>query len=385
MSRDSVLINSFHIRDNVNLNDFALQPIMPGSLVIRNGVIYIVGAVSSGKSTLLSRLMALYSKTIDPIIISFYGGLSQDETTQYNITQFGIKPYFIRLSTPEAMISFFDQFRYKRTKLSELLMFLLSVFKDNATLLYDSITYIIGLNIKDNNKRMKALLLYITELMTNGTINVDPNAGYIYSSEFITKQYSKKRQLDIVSDPVMFISRTLMSLAKGFQPSTITIDVLNEPSIKPNLNDRNSILNRFHPINFGPMMRTITDKHKIVKIEMVPSICCFDDVAQFPLLTTDKAKQFVKDLFAEVRRYQNTFIVCSQRYNLLNKTLRALTHTFFIGFGLIDDDLPRMSKEMPSSLMTSNEFLELYHKAIGPFTFIVYNVKYGVDILKLKK
>lgn len=384
---DNSLINSFKVKDNQNLNDFALQPIVPGSLVIRNGVTYIIGAVSSGKSTLLSKLMALYAKTIDPIIVSFYGGLSQDETTQYNISQFGIKPYFVRLTTPEAMLSFFNQFRYKRTKLSELLMLLLSIYKDNAKLLMESVTYITALNIKDksvhdNNKRMIALLSYITELMANGTILQSEAQGYVYSSEFINKDYSKRKKLSFKSDAPLFVARVLLSFANGFKNKTITVDVLNEPTLKPNLKNRDALLNRFQPITFRPFLRYIK---KLGKIELVPSVCAFDDVAQFPLLTTDHACQFVKDLFAETRRYQNTFIICAQRYNLLNKTLRSLTHTFYIGFGLIDDDLPRIAKEMPSSLMSSQDFLLLYKKSVGPFTFIVYNCKYGVNILKLKK
>ena len=387
MSIDNSLINSFKVKDNNNLNDFALQPIIPGSLVIRNGVVYIIGAVSSGKSTLLSKLMALYTRTIDPIIVSFYGGLSQDETTQYNIGQFGIKPYFVRLPTPEAMLSFFEQFRYKRTKLSELLMLLLSIYKDNAKLLMESVKYVQALNIKDKsvhdaNKRMKALILYLTELMSSDQILSNESQGYLYSSEFITRAYSKKKRLNFNADPQVFVARVLISFSSGFRSKTITVDILNEPSVKANIKDRQALLNRFQPITFRAFLRYDKSKNKI---ELVPSICCFDDVAQFPLLTTDHACQFVKDLYAETRRYQNTFIICAQRYNLMNKTLRALTHTFFIGFGLIDDDLPKIAKEMPSSLMSSQEFLEMYKKFMKPFTFIVYNSKYGVNVLTLKK
>ena len=218
--------------------------------------------------------------------------------------------------------------------------------------------------------------------MANGTILSDESQGYLYSSEFINKDYSKKRRLSFTTDPQVFVARVLLSFARGFKPTTVTVDVLNEPSIKPNLKNREALLNRFQPITFKAFVRYLKKENKI---ELVPSVCVFDDLSQFPLLTTDHATQWTKDLLAEVRRYQNTFVFAGQRYNLLNKTLRALTHTFYVGYGLIDDDLPRLAKEMPSSLMSKEEFLELYKKAIGPFTFIVYNSKYGVDILKLKK
>ena len=141
-------------------------------------------------------------------------------------------------------------------------------------------------------------------------------------------------------------------------------------------------LDRFKPYTFSPMIRY----NKTAKItELIPTVCVFDDVAQFPLLTTEKPSQWVKDLFAETRRWQNTFIIAAQRHNLLNKSLRALTHTFFIGYSLIDDDLPRIAKEMPSNILAAPDFLELYTASIKPFTFFAYNNKLGFDIIKLRK
>ena len=125
--------------------------------------------------------------------------------------------------------------------------------------------------------------------------------------------------------------------------------------------------------------------HDNPKLELVPSVCVFDDLAQFPLLTTEHATQWVKDLLAETRRYMNTFIFAGQRYNLLNKTLRSLTHTFFIGYSLVDDDLPKIAKEMPSNLMSNKDFITFYSKMIKPFTFIVYNNKLGVNVIKLTR
>ena len=120
---------------------------------------------------------------------------------------------------------------------------------------------------------------------------------------------------------------------------------------------------------------------KDVNIEVIPNITILDDVAQFHLLTTERANQWIKDLFAETRRWKNTFIIASQRYNLLNKTLRSLTHTFFIGYSLVDDDLPKISKEIPSNLLNSGEFMTLYKKLIKPYHFFVYNNKYGFNVV----
>ena len=384
---DEELLNSYHIKENANLNDYSMSPILPGSLMIKNGVQYIVGAVSSGKSTLISKMIATYTKVLNPIIVSFYGGLSVDETTMYNLSTFKIKPIYVKLPTPESMVSFFTQFRYKRIKLAELLMFLLSVFKDKVPLLLEAVQLVEELNIKDksvsdSNKRMKALLLYVTELISAKKLAISPAKDFIYLSEFITKQYSRKHKVSFSGDPALFICHCLLSFSKGFKSYTVTVDILNETVPKKNAKLPSNLLSRFTPYNFPPFLRVVGNG---AKIELVPSISIFDDIAGFPLFTTEHAGQFVKDLLAETRRWMNSFIFAGQRHNLLNKSLRALTHTFYIGYGLVDSDIPIISKEMPSNLMAGKDFQEIYHNVIGPFTFLVYNNKLGVNIIKLKK
>ena len=100
-------------------------------------------------------------------------------------------------------------------------------------------------------------------------------------------------------------------------------------------------------------------------------------------MTTEHPPQWTKDLLAETRRWMNTFIIAAQRHSLLNKSLRALTHTFFIGYSLIDDDLPRIAQEMPSNILSGDDFLTLYKQSIKPFTFFVYNNKLGFSLITL--
>ena len=280
------------------------------------------------------------------------------------------------------MYSFFDQFKYKRIKLAELLMFLNSIYKSNVKLLLESITYVEALDIKDKslhdqNKRMMALVSYIEGLITGKSINVQPSKGFIYLSEYIIKSYGRKHKISFNGDPAVFIAHCLISFSKGFHPYTVTVDILNDPSIRAK-----TIGNRFTPYTFEPFVRVV---NKRTKIELVPSVSVFDDIAQFPLLTTEHANTWTKDLLAETRRYMNTFIFAAQRHSLLNKTLRSLTHTFYIGFSLVDDDIPKISKEIPSNLLQGKEFIEVYHKSVKPFTFLVYNNKLGVNIIHLSK
>ena len=237
----------------------------------------------------------------------------------------------------------------------------------------------------DYNKRLKTLLLYVTGLIESSKINVIRSNGFIYLSEFLTKTIqdvagSVSRRSSSLSSP------TADSISKGFHEQTITVDILNEPGVK--LNNSAATLSRFQPYTFKPFIRVSNDNYKTktkrIKLELVPSVSIFDDVAQFPLLTAERSNQWTKDLFAETRRWMNTFIIAAQRHNLLNKTLRSLTHTFFIGYSLIDDDIPRIAKEVPSNLLDSNEFKLLYNNVIKPFTFFVYNNKLGYNVLSLR-
>lgn len=390
MATDEKLINRFNIPNNENLKDYAMAPIYKGSLLIKNGVMYILGGVSSGKSTLLSKLIAVYNKTINPIIVCFYSGLTPDETTTFALSSFNVKPHFVKLTTTEAMVSFFNQYRFKRLKLAELLMFLQSVFKNNIPLIISSVELVQELGLATTKglvvniqKRVKAMLDYITNLIASKRININSKHGFIYTSEFLLKTYSRKHNVSFESDPGLFIVNCLVSFSKGFKPQQITVDILNAPELKPNKKDKLGLLARFQPYTFEPFLRLVNTE-KQIKLELVPTVSIFDDVASFPLLTAERSNQWTKDLFAETRRWMNTFIIAAQRHNLLNKTLRSLTHTFFIGYSLVDDDIPRIAKEIPSNLLTSQEFKLLYNNIIKPFTFFVYNNKLGYNVLTLK-
>ena len=115
---DSKLINSVSIPNTELIDSFAMKPIKPNSLIIQNGVMFILGGVSSGKSTLISKLIKIYDEYLNPEILCFYSGFSPDETTQFILSnvKMNMKPYFIQLSNNEAFISFFNQFKAYRLK-----------------------------------------------------------------------------------------------------------------------------------------------------------------------------------------------------------------------------------------------------------------------------
>ena len=192
-----------------------------------------------------------------------------------------------------------------------------------------------------------------------------------YESEFVMKTYAKKHKISFTTDPLLFIANVAVSLSKGLKEFTLGI-VVDSNAV--------NIKNRMKIYDFAPMIRIMKNK-----IELIPSVCVFDDVAQYQLLTTEHPPQWTKDLFAETRRWMNTFVIAAQRHSLLNKSLRALTHTFFIGYSLIDDDLPRIGKEMPSNILAADDFISLYKNSIKPFCFFVYNNKLGFDLTKLKR
>ena len=370
---DNKLLNSAKVSNSDILTDFAMQPIRKNSLMIKNGVMFILGGVSSGKSTLISKMIKVYDETIEPMIFCFYSGFAPDETTTHNISNFKLKnlPYFVKLSSPDAMFSFFNQLRHYRLKFSELLMVLKSQFIDDFCLfkclmlarrLFDGISA--KFNTNEYMKRCDLLMNVISE-------NIDLSRP-VYQSEFIFKTYANDKKINFYLNPILFLTNCCVSLSKAFNQTTITIE---NPT-------GNTTIEKHKPLNIDPMIRFNKQRKQC---EIIPCISIFDDIAQFPLLTTERSIQWIKDLFSETRRWMNTFIIAAQRHSLLNKSLRALTHTFFIGYSLIDDDLPKIAKEMPANLLSSSEFLDLYHRVIQPFTFFVYNNKLGFDIVRLKR
>ena len=383
---DSKLINSIRTPSTDLIDSFAMKPIKEDSLIIQNGVMFILGGVSSGKSTLISKLIKLYDKFINPEILCFYSGFTPDETTQFILSNVEMNkpPYFIQLSNAEAFISFFNQFKAHRLKYSELLLFLNSIYIRRNKKLYELLLLASELFSQDideikeidashsiggqTSKRFNFLVSVVS-----ASINLKGLSKLIYWSDFVHKTYAKKHKIDFNADPFKFIARCIVSLSKALKPLEIVIIADNDQTKR--------LKDRVKKYTFNPQIRMKGND----EIELIPSVCVFDDVAQFPMLTTEKSTHWVKDLFAETRRWKNTFIIAAQRHSLLNKSLRSLTHTFFIGYSLIEDDLPRIAREMPTNLMSKDEFLELYKKAIKPFSFVVYNNKYGINTIQLKK
>lgn len=374
---DNKRFHNIKTPDNDLIEMFAMKPIADNSLIIKNGVMFVLGGVSSGKSTLVAKLIKIYDSTIKPMILCFYSGFAPDETTTHHISSYKLsqKPYFIKLPTNLSMITFFNEFRYKRLKYSEMLLFMKSIMTDKALLTVLKLAYALFNRISkkfDTDDYMKRVHILMSTVATQMK---GAQKQKIYESEFVMKTYAKRRKINYSTDPLLFISNVAVSLSKGFKDFEVTVQLTDNISSSFQKANNNNIVT----YDFEPMLRVVDNN----ELQLIPSVCIFDDVAQFPLLTTEKPTQWVKDLFAETRRWQNTFIIAAQRHSLLNKSLRALTHTFFIGYSLIDDDLPRIAKEMPSNILVADDFIKLYRSDIKPFTFFVYNNKLGFNIIKL--
>lgn len=370
---DSERLNKIKTPTGGLIDAFAMKPIAPKSLIVQNGVMVVYAAVSGGKSTLLSKMMKIYDDTIEPMMFSFYSTMTPDETTCYHISNYNLKhkPYFIQIPSPEAMISFFTQFRYKRVKLSEMLLFMKSVFvNDKGLIEVLRLAFSLFNNISkrfDKEDYMKRVYILISTIIDRVDLNKQ-----VYESDFVFNKYAKKRKISFTADPMLFIANVAVSLSKNLKGWTIAMVVDSSAT---------TIKQRIKPVDIEPMLRI----KKNNTIEMIPSVCFMDDVAQFPLMTTEHPSQFVKDLLAMTRRYQNTFVICAQRFTLISKSLRALSHVFWIGYGLIDADIPEIAKEMPSNILSKDDFMTMYHDLIKPFSFFVYSNKLGFEFVQLKK
>jgi Ni2+-binding GTPase involved in maturation of urease and hydrogenase len=71
------------------LEEYKTRRLSPNSLFLVNGNHYIVGAVGSGKTTLMSKLIVIYKKVINPYII-YFSSYGPDETMALNLNSKGI-------------------------------------------------------------------------------------------------------------------------------------------------------------------------------------------------------------------------------------------------------------------------------------------------------
>ncbi|KAA6369648.1 MAG: hypothetical protein EZS28_034825 [Streblomastix strix] len=93
------------------LNEYKTTPLTKNSLFLINGNHYIVGAVGSGKTTLMCKLVVIYKKIIDPFIL-YFSNYGADETMALNLNSKNIQ--LTNVTYGEAMIFLpeFDEIKY---------------------------------------------------------------------------------------------------------------------------------------------------------------------------------------------------------------------------------------------------------------------------------
>ncbi|KAA6368534.1 MAG: hypothetical protein EZS28_035940 [Streblomastix strix] len=93
------------------LNEYKTTPLTKNSLFLINGNHYIVGAVGSGKTTLMCKLVVIYKKIIDPFIL-YFSNYGADKTMALNLNSKNIQ--LTNVTYGEAMIFLpeFDEIKY---------------------------------------------------------------------------------------------------------------------------------------------------------------------------------------------------------------------------------------------------------------------------------
>ncbi|KAA6398830.1 MAG: hypothetical protein EZS28_005648 [Streblomastix strix] len=104
-------IQSVTFTDNSMLDEYKTKPSTRNSLLLINGNHYIVGAVGSGKPTLLSKLIVIYKQRINPLIL-YFSNFGADETMALNLNSKNIVLSNITYEEAMFFLPNFDEIKY---------------------------------------------------------------------------------------------------------------------------------------------------------------------------------------------------------------------------------------------------------------------------------
>lgn len=122
----------------------------------------------------------------------------------------------------------------------------------------------------------------------------------------------------------------------------------------------------------------INEDGKITK-----SLMLFDDITQFKNFTGKYANNFFKELAANTRHFANTSIFSMQRFTYLQKDVRVLVHSWFLGYGITDDDIKSLfSQTISIGGYSKNDLVKEYAK-INRYEFLAINS--GMEIIETVK
>ncbi|KAA6378766.1 MAG: hypothetical protein EZS28_025707 [Streblomastix strix] len=322
------------------LNEYKTTPLTKNSLFLINGNHYIVGAVGSGKTTLMCKLVVVYKKIIDPFIL-YFSNYGADETMALNLNSKNIQ--LTNVTYGEAMIFLpeFDEIKYSTKEMYT--WYKMNEQKQSYT--------------SDFIKRMEEQILQANEIKKNEKPN-----DYLNRIAELFKQ-KVIETINTYSQPTKILRFDILALIQNvsYQKKFKIVD-----------NDQVDVKVLKIPI--------------LEKAQLLNTLMLFDDIgsnADIQRFSSQLSKT-ITHLVSDSRHSKNTIFFIAQRPIYLFKTARILTHVICLGVNLGESDIRQVYDENTIQNLDYDEF-QLLYSTLKKYEFIILNKWLGkFEILKNK-
>ncbi|KAA6378790.1 MAG: hypothetical protein EZS28_025682 [Streblomastix strix] len=277
------------------LNEYKTKPLTKNSLFLINGNHYIVGAVGSGKTTLMCKLIVIYKKIIDPFIL-YFSNYGADETMALNLNSKNIQ--LTNVTYGEAMIFLpeFDEIKYSTKE-----MYTWNKMNEQK----QSYT-------SDFIKRMEEQILLANEIKKNEKPNDYLNRiAELFKQKVIEtiNTYSQPTKILRFDIPALIQNVSYQKKFKIVDNDQVDVKVMKIPILE--------------------------------KAQLLHTLMLFDDIgsnADIQRFSSQLSKT-ITHLVSDSRHSKNTIFFIAQRPIYLFKTARILTHVICLGVNLGESDL----------------------------------------------
>ncbi|KAA6369504.1 MAG: hypothetical protein EZS28_034970 [Streblomastix strix] len=313
---------------------------MKNSLFLINGNHYIVGAVGSGKTTLMCKLIVIYKKIINPFIL-FFTNYGADETMALNLNSKNIQ--LTNVTYGEAMIFLpeFDEIKYSTKEMYT--WYKMNEQKQSYT--------------SDFIMRMEEQILQANEIKKN-----EKPIDYLNRIAELFKQ-KVIETINTYSQPTKILR---------FDISALIQNVSYQKKFKIVDNDQVDVKVLKIPI--------------LEKAQLLHTLMLFDDIgsnADIQRFSSQLSKT-ITHLISDSRHSKNTIFFIAQRPTYLFKTARILTHVICLGVNLGESDIRQVYDENTIQNLDFDEF-QLLYSTLKKYEFIILNKWLGkFEILKNK-
>ncbi|KAA6397435.1 MAG: hypothetical protein EZS28_007039 [Streblomastix strix] len=281
-------------------DEYKAKPLTRNSLFLINGNHYIVGAVGSGKPTLLSKLILIYKQRINPLIL-YFSNFGADETKALNLNSKNLVLTNITYEEAKFFLPNFDEIKY--------------MVKEIYT--YWKLREVNIPYKSDFIQRMKERIL-VTNLIKEITASLRSSQVPCAQLKESQKDYVKR-----IAD--LFQQECIYTIIKYSVPTKIMRFII--PAMIHNVQFEKKL-------KIVPQNTQADAELKVIKIpilfhsSLLNSLLIFDDIgsnADIQRFSSGLART-ITHLVSDSRHSKNTVFFIAQRPSYLFKTARILSH-----------------------------------------------------------